>query len=202
MTKTTKEITPASDLSRKAFRDTTKYDPLEVAYALTDDVLKQLLICAESHCEKFDQPSFCLGLYIAGDPLLKNLRRHKYCAFPWLPEPRPQQSVYLFTKATQKIKRLWSLPNAACMAVISEMGYVAPQWQETKAWCDAFFNHTFFETIRGRNDLSMLSQNEWLDAHKSEVGDLRCDEVKGNVADTFDFSKIFVKQVIDQDKAI
>lgn len=194
------EIKTAGELSRKASSDTTRYDPLEVAYALTDDVYDQLMICAEAHCSIFDQPQFCLGLYIAGDPLLKNLRRHKYCAFPWLPEPRPQQSVYLFTKSTQKIKRLWSLPNAAVMAVVSEMGYVAPQWQETKAWCDAFFDKTFFETIRGRNNLSMLSQQEWLDLYGPKVGDPVSDQVKGNVADTFDFSKIFTKQVVDSNK--
>lgn len=192
----------AGELSRKASSDTTKYDPLEVAYAITEDIYDQLLICAEAHCPIFkDQDQFCLGLYIAGDPLLKNVRRHKYCAFPWLPEPRPQQSVYLFTKATQNIIRLWSLPNAQTMAIISEMQYVSPQWQETKAWCDAFFKKTFFETIRGRNNLSMLAQSEWLDTYGTEFGDTRADEVKGNVADTFDFSKISVKQVVDQDKA-
>lgn len=196
-----KRVKTAGELSKKALSDSTKYDPLELGYAVIDDVYDQLMICAEIHCPIFhDQPTFCIGLYIAGDPLLKNLKRHKYCAFPWLPEPRPNQSVFLFTKTNQSLKRLWALPNPQVMAVISTMTHVSHKWQETKAWCDAFYNKTFFETIRGRNNLSMLAQQEWLDAYGPKIGEPIVNEVKGSLADTFDFSKIAVKQVIDQNE--
>jgi len=138
----------AGEQSLKASSDTTRYDPLEIGYALTDDVAEQLKICAERHYPIFDMDEFCLVLIIAGDPLIHNVRRHKYYAYPYLPQPRPQQAVFLFNKRTQKCKRLWCLPDAKVMATISEMGYVSPKWSLTKAWCDAFFEGDFFDRIR------------------------------------------------------
>lgn len=187
----------AGELSQKAASDTTRYDAYEVGDIFTHDVYDQLMICAKNHENQFAEPEFCLGLYIASDPLIHNVRRHKYCAFPWLPKPRPQQAVFLFKKSNQTIKRLWSLPDAKTMAIISEMPYVADKWRLTKYWSTLFFTPHFFEAIRKQHDIKMLSQDE-LDAHSAKIGHPRTDEVKGSIADTFDFSKIAVEKVIDK----
>lgn len=193
----------AGELSHKAASDTTRYEAFELALASHDDVHAQLLECAEIHSKIFvGLDEFCIGLYIASDPLIRNVRRHKYCAFPWLPEPRPHQAMFLFNSSTQKISLLWCLPDALDMAVLSEMPFVDTKWKRTKGWCDSFFKKQFWEHIRSQTGISMLSQQEWLNTYGSESIKSGTDEFEGSVTDTFDFSKISVKKVIDQEKPI
>lgn len=192
----------AGQLSVKAASDTTKYDPLEVGHALTDDILDQLRICAERYDKIFDEEFYCLILIIAGDPLIKNARRHKYAAFLYLPQPRPQQVVFLYNKKTKDIKRLWSMPDAKVMATISEMKRVAPQWLQTKGWCDAFFDGVFFEYIRKEHDITMLSESEYLNANREELIKAGCKERHPTLPDAFDFSKIAVNKIVDTKAAL
>ena len=188
-------------MSLKAASDNTVYDPLEVAHALTDDICEQLRICAHTHSKIFDEDEFFLILVIASDPLIQGIRRHKYTAFPYMPQPRPQQTVFLFNKQTGSCKRLWSLPNAKTMAIISEMSYVAPEWTNTKYWCDAFFDHSFFNAIRKQYGIDNLSEREYLNAHRSELIQAGCNEIEGDSTDSFDFSKVAIQKVIDKNEA-
>lgn len=206
-----KKIT-AGFKAHKARQDRTKYDPLEVGYALCDDVVNQLRICAMRHEKIFDEDEYFLGLFVASDPLIAGLRRHKYAAFLHMPLPRPNQSIYIYNKKTQVIKRLWTLPNALVMAQISSMGYIAPQWQKTKGWCDAFFygwaqsspenwiNTTpshFFNFIRKQHNISHLAEHEFLDANREELINSGCKIPQSNISEPFDFSKVFTEKVAD-----
>jgi hypothetical protein len=192
----------AGEQALKAASDNTVYDPLEVAHALTDDICEQLRICAHIHSKIFDEDEFFLILVIASDPLIHGIRRHKYTAYPHMPQPRPQQTVFLFNKITQTCKRLWSLPNAKTMAIISEMPYVAPEWKDTKYWCDAFFAHTFFNSIRKQHGISHLSEREYLNAHRAELIQAGCNEVEVPSSDPFDFSKVAVEKIIDKRESL
>lgn len=185
------------ELDHKCSLDKTKYDPLEVGYALTNDILDQLYECAEKHDRIFDEDEYFLVLIIAYDPLIKHLRRHKYYAFPFLPSPRPQQVVFLYNKVTQKIKRLWSLPDAKVMATISEMGYVAPLWSNTKGWCDAFFSGDFYSFIRRQHNICHLSESEYLDLHREEFLKAGAKESPSSAPEPFDFSKIKIDHIVD-----
>jgi len=205
----------AGELSLKALSDRTKYDPLEVAYALTDDVIKQLEICAHRHEAVFDEDEFFLCLFVASDPLIAGLRRHKYAAFLHMPKPRPQQSCYLYNKKTQKIKRLWTLPDAKVMAITSSMAYVAPKWRLTQGWCKAFYhgwkevdeggerryvNTTptyFFNYIRKQWGINHLSEDEFLDANREELIKAGYQDLKPGLAESFDFAKIAIDQIVD-----
>ena len=187
----------AGELSLKVASDSTKYDLLEVGHALTDGVVEQLIISAQKHEEIFEIDEFCLILVIAGDPLIKGIRRHKYAAFPFLPKPRPQQAVFLYNRHRQDLKRLWSLPDAKVMAICSEMHQVAPQWQNTKLWCDAFFTGEFFDVIRKQHRISMLSEAEHLDAHREKLIESTGEELSSGLSDSFDFSKILTNKIVD-----
>ncbi len=193
----------AGSLSLKAKADKTKYDPLEVGHALTDDVYQQLLICANRHLDIFDEPEFFLSLIVAGDPLIHGIRRHKYAAWLYLPSPRPQQSVYHYDRRSERITRLWSLPNAKVMAIISEMPSVGMPWLATKVWCDAFYNKRFWHEIRaqhGRDD--WLSEHEFLNAHRKELVESSLDEVSTNSPEAFDFSKVSAYKIVDPNATI
>jgi hypothetical protein len=211
----------AGELSLKAAADNTVYDPLEVGYALTDGVVEQLMICAKKHESLFDEDEFFLGLFIASDPLIKNLRRHKYAAFLFMPMPRPEQSVYIYNRHSQKIKRLWSLPSAFVMATISNMPFVAPQWQLTKSWCDAFFYgwkpiiengkvirienttpHHFHNLIRKQNNIFHYNEKEYLDSHRQELIQAGNQDMNSTTPDAFDFSKVTIEHIIDTKTAL
>lgn len=187
----------AGELALKAASDKTKYDPLEVGYALTEDVVAQLQLCGERHSTIFDEEEYFLVLIIAGDPLIKGIRRHKYAAFLHMPKPRPEQSCYLYNKKTKKIKRLWTLPSAMVMATISEMRMVADKWRNTKNWCDAFYAGKFFEFIRKQHNVKYLSEREFSDAHSEEIVKSRGNQVDPGLTESFDFSKIKVDHIVD-----
>ena len=152
----------AGEQAIQAASDKTKYDPLEVAYALTDDILQQLWICAQRHIPIFDENEYFITLNIASDPLIAGIRRHKYAAWLYLPSPRPEQSCFLFNKITFRLKRLWSLPKAETMALLSEQNIIAKPWVQTKGWVDAFYNLKFWEYIRKEHSICHLSEHEYL----------------------------------------
>ncbi len=208
----------AGALSLKAKADNTVYDPLELGHAITDDVVQQLRICAERHEKIFDEDEYCVVLFVCSDPMLANVRRHKYAAFLYLPSPRPQQSVFFYNKINKNLTRLWSMPDARVMATICDMPYVVPMWQNTQGWCRAFFHgwrhdkvndvyinttpHHFFEFIRKQHNIKMLSEKEYLDANREELIKAGCKEVNTLPPEPFDFSKIATYKVIDKDDAI
>ncbi len=197
----------AGELSLKAASDTTKIDPLEVAHALTDDVYEQLCICAQRHLPIISEDEFFIVLIVAGDPLIRNVRRHKYCALIHLPQPRPQQTVFLYNRHTNKFKRLWSMPDAKTMAVIDEMGYVAPQWQNTKRWVRSFYAGTFFEDIRKEHGIKHLSESEFLDSHHDELVKMGFKNPSSSVSNAFDFTKLMTplsesQDVVDADETL
>lgn len=193
----------AGELALKAQSDRTLYDSLEVAYALTQDIAKELMICAQRHCSIFDEDEFCVGYVIASDPLIAGIMRRKFFAFLYLPSPRPSQSVFLFNKRLQQFtKRLWTLPNPMTMAELSEMHWVHPSWLNMKRWCDAFFDLKFWPYIRKQHDIKMLSEIEYLNANREELIKSGCKQVDASFSEPFDFSKISIKHIVDTNTAI
>lgn len=209
----------ASELSKKALLDEHPYDPLEVAHASLDEATLNLYKCAELHDQNkwfqyFDE--FCVCIFFTeGEGLLKNLRRQKFCAFPYLPDPRPQQAVFLFNRVKQTFTRLWCLPNAAVMAICSEMTNVASSWKTTKKWSDAWFEgktkhyNIFFNLIKRESKTKLSHRFDWRDKvrpqilselDRAEFLNLFADEIEGSSSDPFDFSKVAVHEVIDNNK--
>lgn len=189
----------AGEQSLKAASDFTKYDMLEVGEALTNDILREVWKCIDKHYDVIDEPEFCVIMVRASDPLIKGIMRKKYYAWPYLPKPRPEQVVFLYNKVRDDIIRLWSLPGAKVMAVMSEMNNVADQWKLTKFWCDAFYTPRFHEYIRAQHRIKLESEHEYLNTHRAELIKAGCNEGSSVDADAFDFSKITVNQVVKTD---
>ena len=188
----------AGTLSYKASHDSTNYDAIEVGHALTEDIAKELMICAHRHRDIFDEDEYCVGYLIAGDPLIHNLMRRKFFAFLYLPSPRPNQAVFLYNKPLDKfVKRLWTLPNAWTMACLSEMCNVDTKLKDMKRWSDSFYKLRFWEDIRRQHNIKMLSELEYLNANREKLIQAGCKESKSLVADPFDFSQVTVNKVVD-----
>lgn len=194
----------AGDLSRKANKDTTNYNLLELGHAVSDDVEKLLYDSIAIYKNMIDEDEFCVIRINAGDPLIKNARRYKYYCWPYLPSPRPDQAVFLYNRGLDRItKRLWILPNAARMAQLASTLEIVPkEYQTMQAWSVAFFKGEFWEYIRYEHDIKLLSEHEYFLAHREELIKAGCQVSNSPVADPFDFSKIAIEKIIDTQDAV
>jgi hypothetical protein len=188
----------AGELSKKALSDKTTYDALEVGHAMCDDIEKELYESVRLHKDIIDEDEFCVVMVISKDPLLANLKRRKFYCWPYLPKPRPNQSVFLYNRQLDKIyKRLWVLPSDVVMAELASLAHVHPQYQTMQAWSIAFFKGTFWEYIRYEHDITMLSEHEYFLKHREELIKAGCQVPDLNLVEPFDFSKIHIKKLED-----
>ncbi len=194
----------AGELSKKALSDTTKYDALEVGYAMCDDIEKQLYESIEKHKNIINEPEFCVVMVIAKDPIIKNLIRRKFYCWPYLPKPRPNQSVFLYNKQLDRLtKRLWVLPSDMVMAELAGTNVIVHKRYATmQAWSVAFFKGTFWEYVRHDQNITMLSEHEYFLQHREELIKAGCKVPYSSVTEPFDFSKIAIKKVIDTQEAL
>lgn len=189
----------AGELAKKASEDQTRYLAREVGEAMCHDVDVRLRECIENHRNLIDENEFCIVRIIGTDPLIKEAKRLKYVAWPYLPSPRPNQAVFLYNKGLDKItKRLWVLPHAILMAYLASTTIIVPKEYETmQAWSVAFYKGTFWDYVRHDQQIDMLSEHEYFLAHREELIKAGCKVPDTSFTEPFDFSKISVKQVID-----
>jgi len=194
----------AGQLSKQAASDTTKYDAREVGHAMAEDIDAQLRICIENHRHIINEPEFCIVMIIAKDPLIPNLVRRKFYAWPYLPKPRPNQAVFLYEKGLDRItKRLWVLPSDVVMAELAGTNVIVHKRYATmQAWSVAFFKGTFWEYIRHEHSISMPSEHEYFLQHRDELIKAGCKIPDLNSAEEFDFSKIQAYKVVDAEDAV
>lgn len=193
----------AGQLSKEAASDRTKYDALEVGHYMAEDIDKQLRESIELYRDRIDQNEFCVVMIIAKDPLIPNLIRRKFYCWPFLPKPRPNQSVFLYNKGLDRIiKRLWVLPSDAVMAELAGTSVIVHKRYETmQAWSVAFFKGTFWEFIRHQHGINMLSEHEYHLAHGNKIVKAGSKEAEALPADAFDFSKIAIEKIVDTQTA-
>ncbi len=194
----------AGELSKKALSDSTDYNLLELGHAITDTITEKLRECREHYNKIFDENEYCIVRQSALDPLIKTVKRAKYYGWLYLPSPRPDQTVFLYNKATDTFtKRLWTLPSAARMAQLaSTTTFVPKEYQEMQAWSVAFFKGTFWEYIRFQHGIDMLSEHEYLLANRDKLIQAGCKVPDANFSEAFDFSKVAVEKIVDTQTAM
>ncbi len=194
----------AGELSKKALSDTTKYDSREVGHALADDIGIHLRESIEKHRDIIAENEFCVVMIIAKDPLIPNLMRRKFYCWPYLPKPRPNQAVFLYNKALDRItNRLWVLPSDMVMAELAGTNVIVhKQYQTMQAWSVAFFKGTFWEYVRYDQQVNMLSEHEYFLQHREELIKAGCKIPDSSLSEPFDFSKITVDKIVDTKTAI
>ena len=180
----------AGELSLEASRESSRIDPLEVGHEMAGDVLDHIWQCIDKHKHIINEDEFTIVMVLADDPMLCNVMRRKFYAWPYLPKPRPRQSVFLYNRKRDDIQFLWALPAAEGMATLSSMTVVGEKWKRMKSWCDAFYNHTFHELIRKQSGTDLLSESEFLNVNREKLIQAGCQEVNSPRSEPLDFSKI------------
>ncbi len=213
------QILTAGQISNKLAKDTTKYDAREVGHALADDIMPHLRTCIENHRDIINENEFCIVMLLAKDPLIHNVLRRKFYAWPYLPKPRPNQSVFLYNKGLDRIThRLWILPSDVVMAELHELPHVDARYQTMKAWSDAFYKGWKYDTkakafynadpchfwqfVRADQKIDMPSEHEYFLAHREELIQAGCQVPDSLDTEAFDFSKVHIKKVVDPDTTI
>ena len=209
----------AGELSKKSLSDTTKYNALEVGHALADEIMPQLRICIENHKTIINENEFCIVMLISKDPLISNLMRRKFYAWPYLPKPRPNQSVFLYNKGKDQIThRLWILPSDMVMAELHELTHVDKRYQTMKAWSDAFYKGWkydkvtrsfynsdpcyFWNYVRKDQKIDMPSEHEYFLKHREELIQAGCQIPDSTYSEPFDFGKVAIEKIIDTTAAV
>lgn len=209
----------AGELSLQVGADNTKYDSLEIGHALTQDIQKELEICVNRHIDILDEDVWCVGYLLSKHQSLQNVMVRNFFATLYLPKPRPNQTIFLYERRYHKItKRLWALPNAATMAELSTMTSVDPAYKNMKYWSDAFFkgwkydkseqamiNHTpshFFNIIRLQHGITLESEKEYLDAHRSELIKACGNQTESLVANSLEPLEILGKKIVHTEAPI
>jgi hypothetical protein len=158
-------------------------------------------------------------MLIAKDTLITNLQRRKFYAWPYLPKPRPNQSVFLYNKSADKIThRLWILPSDMVMAELHSLPIVDKRYESMKAWSDAFYKgwrfdketkqfynsdpFYFWNFVRNDQKIDMPSEHEYFLQHREELIKAGGKLPDADYSEPFDFSKIAIKQVIDTQTAM
>lgn len=191
------------ELSRKAMADTTRYNALEVGHAMAKDIEKHLYDSIDKYHNIIDEPEFCVVMVVAKDPLIKNLIRRKFYCWPYLPKPRPNQSVFLYNKHLGKItKRLWVLPSDMVMAELASLYVVDKRYKTMQAWSVAFFENNFWEYIRYESNIDMLSEHEYFLEHREELIQAGCKIPDSSYSEPFDFDKINIEKIVDTQKSL
>jgi len=194
----------AGELSKKALSDKTDYNCLELGHAIVDTIPEELRTCRTKHNPIIDEDEYCIVRVIADDCLITTLTRYKYYAWPYLPSPRPNQTVFLYNKPLDMFqKRLWSLPSPARMAQLASTNCIVPKdYEEMQGWSVAFFKGTFWEYIRHQHNITMLSEHEYFLKHREELIQAGCKIPDANYSEAFDFSKIEIKQIVDTETSM
>lgn len=193
----------AGELSRKAMADTTKYDALEVGHAMADDIEKHLYDAVKNYHNMINENEFCVVMVVAKDPLLKNLVRRKFYCWPYLPSPRPNQAVFLYSKSAGRIiKRLWVLPSDMVMAELAQLAILDKRYKTMQAWSVAFFEGKFWEYIRYESQINMPSEHEYFLQHREELIKAGCKVPDADYTQPFDFDKIGIEKIIDTQESL
>lgn len=182
----------AGELTLEASRESSKIDPLEVGHEMAKDVLDNIWECIDKHKPIINEDEFCVVMILADDPLIHGVMRRKFYAWPYLPKPRPRQSVFLYERKRDDIQFLWALPAAEAMATLSTLVNVGKQWQRMKGWIDAFYAGKFFEHIRKQAGISLPSESEYLNANREKLIQAGCQEPGSSGPEPLDLSKISI----------
>lgn len=193
----------AGQLAAQAARDNTPYCGYEVAEQMCKEIETNVEICINRHLETFSElDQFCVVMLYASDCVLTNLIRRKFYAFPFLPKPRPSQTVWLYDRPSDTYRRLWTLPTADTIATLTLTNSVSEPYRRMKEWSQWFYKPGFFAKIRQQHGISLLSEEEHLDAIAKKEIQSTGEDATPLITNPFDACRVNPDQAIDPLKAL
>jgi len=188
----------AGQLAAQAARDETSYCGYEVADEMCKDIERQVQICIQRHLDYFEEiQQFCVVMLYASDCVLTNLKRRKFYGFPFLPKPRPSQTVWLYDKPSDTYRMLWCLPSADTLATLTMTTYVAEPYRRMQQWSKWFYKPGFYQKIREQHGIKMVSEEEHLEAIRKKGTKSAGEDMSPLVSNPFDAARVNPEQAVD-----
>lgn len=191
----------AGEAEKKIREDRTVYKAMEVAEAACHDIMQQVEICADTHHHIIDEPEFFVVMLLGDDSVLKTVTRRKFYAYPFLPSPRPNQSVWAYYKKSKSLQFLWALPEPMTMAALSTMTAVDPAYRNMKMWSDWFYSGRFSHYVREFfHKQHWVTEKQYLRAHSAKFIEAMKNRDSRLGADTTNSLDVDVQKLIDARK--
>lgn len=187
----------AGSLSAKAASDHDSYDLMDIGIEMSKDVTEQVWECIDLHRDRFDADEFCVVMQYASDCVLSNLIRRKFYAWPFLPKPRPSQTVWHYHRPSDTVRMLWVLPAADTMVILSELISPDPAYKNMARWSRWFFTRDYWKNIRKEAGINMPSEEEHVERLRREQRHSPSDDVSPSVTNAFDAPRVNPKKVVD-----
>lgn len=173
---------------------------LDLGYAFTDDTYKGVLECIERRWNLFGDhvKKFCVYCILAtGEGNLVNVIRRKFEAWPHLPEPCPNQAVWLIDKEEETAMFLWELSTPMRMAELASGFPITSEEERRRKWSCAFFQGfpAFWDCIRKMHDIDFLSESEFNDRNRKMGGKYVDDSSLGISSDPLYLPEIRIKKL-------
>lgn len=181
----------AGEKANKALKDDTKYDGWDLASEWSKSILPEVWKCVDIHKPICPDKEFCVVMVYADDCLIKNCIRRKFYAWPWMPKPRPRQTVWLYRRDADDIQGLWCLPNAETMAHLATDTDIPKDYKNLAFWCRAYFNGNFAQEIRRAFNIKLQTEEEHNKPFLTDLVKSDPYNLIGEGPDAFDFSKPF-----------
>jgi len=188
----------AGEAEDKIRQDRTVYKAMEVAEAACHDIMQEVEKCASSHHDIIEDSEFFVIMLIGDDNVLKTVTRRKFYAYHYLPQPRPNQSVWMYSKASRSLMFIWALPEPMTMAALSTMMAVDPAYQNMKMWSDWFYSGKFSQHVRKHfQKPDWLTEGEYLAANRAELSQAVLDKDSRLGTNPLDSTNVDVQNLID-----
>lgn len=181
-------------------KETDSCSHLDLGYAFSNDIYDGVIQCIDAHWYTFGDhvKKFCVYCVLCpGEGDLKYVIRRKFFAWPHLPYPMPNQSVWLVDKEQESVMFLWSLPTPQTMAEMSESYGVSKEEVRMRTWCIEFFKgcNFFWQCIRDMHGIDFLSEPEFNDRNRKMGGKFVDDNLLGNGTNAGHLPEIWIKKL-------
>ncbi len=135
-----------------AKQDAGKVSVIDQQRAMTEDYMKHLFECIDSHYDKF-KDSFFIEVTTKMEPLMQNVLRNYFCARQSCPTPNYDQTLFRYNKEQGRIEFIWTIPSRdACHHLKENMLEVVQEEKELLQFVLMFADGTLFKLCKKFNN--------------------------------------------------
>ena len=132
--------------------------------AMTEDYLKNLIECVDTHAKIF-LGNFYVVVITKNEKLMPNVFRNYFSGRESCPTPDYDQTVFRYNKATEDIEYIWTIPSRdACHHLKDNALLVHPEEKELLKMVLAFADGTLYKICKQLNgeeiDSNMIANKE------------------------------------------
>lgn len=179
MTKKKKQT--AGEMAAQALANPTPTTVFEQREAMRQDYMDNIVIALEEGKKKYTTGDIYVVHLLKAEQLLPNMFRDFFFARATCPTPNYDQTVFKYTRASDKLELLWVIPDRdVCLLMLAQSSEIPPdQWQLLK-YVIEFQDRTLYKLARTlNNERDDVPQGALIPMKEAEID--ACDKQKVKV---------------------